>query len=371
VNLAKVYEGFACRAARTPPRAPLPLHTFPMGGVIRWPTRVVVLSGLAVLAVGLAGPSGAAAAHPGAPRLTTLTVRPSATDQGLAGPNDPNLAVLGPRASWNGLLLVFLPGSGGQPACCSMFLDEAATLGYHAVGLTYDNTVAVGSRCLNDLSCYGAVRQDVFDGSDPTAPTAIVPRDGVEHRLAALLATLARTHPGDGWGAFVAHGKPQYRSIVLAGHSQGGGEAAFIGTRRPLRGVISLSSPPDTNDLHVAAPWLSSVPGGATPLDRYYAFVHAGDPFLARIEADWAAMGLGALGPITSVDQTGPPYGLSHELLSSAALPPVVLATHDSTAVDGAQPLCPGGSSEYVAVWRYLLQAAGGLPVTASSPGCP
>jgi hypothetical protein len=345
-----------------------------MGGVIRRSTRAAVLIGAAagalVLALG-APPAGAAAAPSSATRLTSLSVSPSATDRRIAGPNDPDLAVLGPRSSWNGLLLVFLPGSGGQPVCCRLFLDEAATLGYHTIGLTYDNTIAVGSRCRNDLSCYGAVRLNVFDGSDPTAPTGVVPRDGVEHRLAALLATLARTHPGDGWGAFVAHGRPEYRSIVFAGHSQGGGEAAFIGTVRQLRGVISLSSPPDTNDLHVAAPWLSAVAGGPTPLDQYYAFVHVGDPFLPRIEADWAAMGLGGLGPITSVDQTGPPYAKSHELISSAALPAVVLATHDSTAVDGAQPLCPDGQSEYVAVWRYLLQAAGGLSVTTSPPGCP
>jgi len=345
-----------------------------MGGVIRRSTRAAlsgVAAGVLVLALGLAGPSGAAAKHSSATRLSSLSVSPSATDPRIAGPSDPNLAVLGPRASWNGLLVVFLAGSGGQPACCRMFLDEAATLGYHVVGLTYDNGVAVGSRCLNDLSCYGQVRLDVFDGVDPTAPTGVVARDGVEHRLAALLATLARTHPGDGWGAFVNHGRPEYRSIVFAGHSQGGGEAAFIGTQRRLRGVISLSSPPDTNDLHVAAPWLSGVAGGTTPLDRYYAFVHVGDPFLPRIEADWAAMGLGGFGPLTSVDETGPPYAKSHELISASPLPAVVLATHDSTAVDEAQPLCANGQSEYVAVWRYLLQGAGGLPVTASPPGCP
>lgn len=116
---------------------------------------------------------------------------------------------------------------------------------------------------------------------------------------------------------------------MFAGHSQGGGEAAVIGTLRRVRGVISLSSPPDTNDLHVAALWLSTVKTGATPLDRYVAFVHVGDPF-ARIRADWTAMGLDTLGRTTSVEVTGPPYAKTHELISSAALPPVVLATHDS-----------------------------------------
>jgi hypothetical protein len=342
--------------------------------VARGAGRAIVFSCavLAALLVGAGPPGAGAVTNPqgAAGDITTHVVSPAATDPRLSGPDASDLAMVGPRSSWNGLLLVFLPGSGGQPACCRLFLDEAATLGYHALGLTYENTVAVGIRCGNDLACYGAVRQNVFDGADPGAPTHLSAENGVEHRLAALLATLARDHPTGGWGSFVAHGRPAYRSIVFSGHSQGGGEAAFIGTVRRLRGVISLSSPPDTNDLHVAAPWLSTVAAGSTPLDRYYAFVHAGDPFLARIEADWAAMGLGALGPITSVDQTGPPYGLSHELLSSAALPPVVLATHDSTAVDSAQPLCSDGQSRYVAVWRYLLHSAGSLSVTASSPGC-
>jgi hypothetical protein len=342
--------------------------------VARRSSRVfVAVCALALAVWGAVGPSFATAKSLSGPagRITSYDVAPSATDPGLSGPNDMNLAVRGPRSSWNGLLVVFLAGSGGKPQCCRGFLDEAASLGFHAVGLTYDNTVAVGTRCLNDLACYGAVRLDVFDGADPSAPTGVTMENGVAHRLVALLSTLARDHPADGWGAFLSHGRPNYRSIVWAGHSQGGGEAAFIGTIRAVRGVISLSSPPDTDDLHVAAPWLATVRTGATPLDRYFAFVHTGDPFLPRIRADWTAMGLDTLGPLTSVDETGAPYGRTHELISAAALPPVVLASHDATAVDEAQPLCPNGQSRYVAVWRYLLQAAGGLRVTASKPGCP
>lgn len=316
-------------------------------------------------------PSLAAAKHAAASRTTTHSVSPSTTDRRITGPENPNLAVVGPRSSWNGLLLVFLSGSGGRPQCCRWFLDEASLLGFHAIGLTYDNTVAVGTRCLNDLACYGEVRMNVFDGADPTAPTGVASLDGVEHRLVALLSTLARRYGHEGWGSFLSHGLPSYRSIVLSGHSQGGGEAALIATVRHVRGVVSLSSPPDTNDLHVAASWLSTVRTGRTPLDRYVAFVHVGDPFLPRIEADWAAMGLDTLGPVTSIDRRGPPYGRTHELISSALLPAVILATHDSTAVDQAQPLCPDGTSRYVPVWRYLLQVAGGLRVTPSRPGCP
>jgi hypothetical protein len=302
--------------------------------------------------------------------IISHSVGPSSTDPRISGPADPNLTMTGPRSSWNGLALVFLPGSGGRPQCCQSFLREAAVLGYHAIGLTYDNSVAVGARCLNDLACYGEVRKNVFNGADPTAFSGVAPSDGVEHRLAALLGTLARRYPREGWGPFLAHGLPTYRSIVFAGHSQGGGEAALIGTIRRLRGVVSLSSPPDSDIRHVAPSWLSDVANGATPLKSYFAFVHVGDPFIARIRADWTAMGLDGLGGTTSVDTVGPPYGRAHELISSAALPPVILAMHDSTAVDSAQPLCADGTSRYLPVWRYLLQAAGGLRVGASAPGC-
>ena len=303
-------------------------------------------------------------------QIVTHQVSPDTTDPAIVGPDDPNLALVGPSSSWNGRLVVFLPGTGGQPSCCRMFLTEAATLGFHAIGLTYNNTVAVGTKCTNNLDCYGQVRHNVFDGSDPSAYSAIPPTDGVEHRLTALLAYLARTYPTEGWATFLASGVLAYAAIVGTGHSQGGGEAAFIGTLRRLAGVVSLSSPPDTNDQDQAAPWLSAVRTGATPQTTYYAFVHQGDPFGARIRSDWTAMGLDSLGPLTSVDTNGPPYGGSHELSSSAPVPNVVLADHDSTAVDNAQPLCPDGRSEYTPTWADLLQRAAGFPVTASGPGC-
>jgi hypothetical protein len=156
----------------------------------------------------------------------------------------------------------------------------------------------------------------------------------------------------------------------MSGHSQGGGEAAFIGAERQLVGVVTFSSPPDPNDQHQPAFWLANVATGKTPIAHYYAFVHSGDPFYDRIRADWSAMGLDSLGPLTSIDGVGAHYHMSHELISSAVLPEVVLAAHDSTAVDNAQPLCPNGESEYIPAWRYLLQAAGGLQLSGAAAGC-
>lgn len=303
-------------------------------------------------------------------RVSTHHVLPTQANRSVTGPNDPSIAMAGPRSRSNGLLVVFLPGTGGKPACCQLFLREAVSLGYHAIGLTYNNDAAVGSVCLNDLGCFGLVRRNRFDGTSPSAYSSLPPQDGIASRLTAVLSYLRAHYPHEGWGSFVRRGAPVWSHIVVAGHSQGGGEAAFIGTIRRLRGVITLSSPPDTNLSRQPATWVAEVPHGLTPIDRMVGFVHSGDPFYPRIAADWQAMDLGSLGPLTSVDDTRPPYHHTHELLSSAPLPLVVLAQHDSTAVDSATPACANGSPRYAPVWEYMLEVAGGLRVTSGGSAC-
>lgn len=100
-------------------------------------------------------------------------------------------------------------------------------------------------------------------------------------------------------------------------------------------------------------------------------FIHAGDPYSGRILADWNAMGLDALGPYISVDGSAAAYNTSHELISSASLQADGVATnHNGAADDAAQPLCPDRGSEYVPVWRYLLQAAAGLGLSGPKTEC-
>jgi hypothetical protein len=305
-----------------------------------------------------------------ASEVTVRTVRPTRADRLVTGPQSPDLAMVGPRSRSNGLLAVFLPGTGDAPDCCKLFLRQAVSLGYLAIGLTYNNQTAVATRCLNDLACFGSLRRNVFDGADASAYSNVSRRDGVEHRLAALLSYLASHHPREGWGRFVRAGQPIWTSIVMSGHSQGGGEAAFIATIRRVRGVVTLSSPLDTNLSYRAATWVTTLHRGRTSIRRMVGFVHSEDPFYPRIIADWTAMGLKQLGAMTSVDTKPPPYRHTHELLSSAALPSVPLAAHDSTAVDSATPKCRNGSPEYAGVWDYMLELAGGLPISHAKAAC-
>jgi hypothetical protein len=317
-----------------------------------------------------AAPSGGGASA----GVTMERIPPAATAPGLSGPDNADLAVADDRVPSNGELFLFLPGTGGQPACCRYLLDTAAQTGFLALGLTYDNTEAVGKICGNSQACYTLVRRDDFDGSTPTAFSGVTPADSIQARLVDLLRYLAAQHPSEGWSRFLAGSAPRWGKIVVAGHSQGGGDAAYIAKVRGVEGVVMLSSDVDSTatDPPVAATYLTT--GHLTPLDRYVGFDHTRDPFNDKIEADWAALDLQSFGPAAAVDGDAPPFDNSHQLLTSAAVPPGPaprLATHDSTAVDVQTPLCADGSPAFVPVWRYMMQVAGGLPITSGPQLCP
>ena len=303
------------------------------------------------------------------PAVTTYQIQPTATGSGLSGPYDPDFVAVDAGVPANGELFLFLPGTGGQPDCCQSLIETAAQTGFLAVGLTYPNTSAVGKICLNDLSCYATVRQDDFNGSTPSSFADVTPANSIQSRLGDLLRYLAALHPEQGWGQFLDGTAPVWSRIVVAGHSQGGGDAAYIAKIRRVEGVVLLSSPVDSTATYppVAATYLTT--GHLTPLDRYVGFDHVDDPFHDKIVADWTALGLQSFGPAASVDGSSPPFGNSHELLTSATVPAgpaPALATHDSTAVNVQTPLCADGTPAFVPVWRYMMQVAGGLPV---SPG--
>jgi hypothetical protein len=289
--------------------------------------------------------SGAALVH--------RTVRPSATDPAIGSPDDDHhvyLAASGPRA---GKLLVFLPGTGGRPANATLFLQEAARAGYHAVGLAYPNQDSANQVCGDDLGCYEKMRRECFDGAGGGAIVGVTPANAIKHRLVALLSWLQQRHPGEGWGAFLAGDDLQYGALALAGLSQGGGHAAYIAKVHRVARVLMFSSvcDADRGEPPTPATWVSGA--HATPVERYYGFDHTSDPFAAKIAVTWPALGLDELGPRTSVDRAAPPYGGSHQLVTSVQVPGRKQA-HACVVGDAATPMNDDGP-RFREVWRYML----------------
>jgi hypothetical protein len=199
----------------------------------------------------------------------------SATDGGTYGTNPSAPHCYGnPKSTSNNLLFLFLPGSFAVPTQYQMILYQARALGYHVLSLSYANaatngpapisepdpTKICGDRTLSAqqlLDCWGDLRANRFNGApETTLPAGKDPYvspspkvNSVEHRVKQALLYLAQQDSE--WAQFLTPAKdnPLWPSIVVAGHSQGGGLAAFIASKVHVKGVVSFSEPNDATPL--------------------------------------------------------------------------------------------------------------------------
>jgi predicted esterase len=240
-------------------------------------------------------------------------------------------------------LMVFLPGTGGDPARVELFLAAAAAAGYRAIGLSYDNEPAVMQVCarISDPACSENFRESrLFGGTETPKEESIVAR------LTRLLQFLDSRHPDQGWGGYLVSGLPDWRRIAVAGHSQGGGMAALLAKRVVVARVALLSGPPDfVLPSRQPASWLATP--AATPIDRWYALYHRDEQLAPLLQRAYAALGVAA-GQIRMVS-------LAPATALGRAFPD---AYHISVVADRFIPRAPDGSPAYSADWDFLLGRA-------------
>jgi len=251
----------------------------------------------------------------------------------------------------NPKLLVFLPGFEGKPRCCQLFEQEAARLGYHVIGLMWENEWGIGTRCAasSDPDCSGKMRLEAVDGIDRSPFIATSRANSIDNRLTKLLLYLDAQYPGEGWSRFLEDGAPKWSQIAVAGQSLGAGQAALIGTIRHVDRVIMISGPAPEG----ADPW-SSI--GKTPSVKYFQLAHLRD-HNTEIAAHVSSLGLDRFGPAVAPELSAPPYSGSHVLVTD--LEPVGgyvgIFPHISTAVDVRVARDAYGVPLLRDAWRYLL----------------
>ncbi len=201
----------------------------------------------------------------------------------------PNKAVSGAP------LVVFLPGTGGQPEANPKFIKFIADEGYPVISLMYDDDPAVAQVCPQnpDPDCSEAFRRMRVDGKaeGPGTPPVTNPEDeSITARLTVLLYALAKGKPGEGWDRYIDDsGNVRWDHIVVSGLSQGAGMAAYIAKHHEVARVVLFSSPWDvTGRDHHPAPWLSEP--SATPMDRWYAEYHERELTAELIKNAYAAL---------------------------------------------------------------------------------
>jgi hypothetical protein len=285
-------------------------------------------------------------------------MNPQDTDARINTATEPHYvcrdAVMPPRDH----LLVFYPGTGAQPERYMLFVEEAAAMGLHAVGLNYPNERSVNLQICprdRDPDCHEHVRQEVLMGTDLHGGVNVDAANSIENRLVQLLRTLHEAEPEAGWGQYLNGDAPAWDRIIVAGHSQGGGMAAYAAHTHEVARAI-LFGWTDVARGQVA-PWI--LEAHATPGDRIYIFESVEDHQRARgaREAMAAAFGADANGTAV-VDGAIPPYGGAQVLYTDVQArisgPRESSAAHNVVVVDDYTPLTNGVPALRDA-WRTLL----------------
>ena len=317
---------------------------------------------------------------PSVERQIYATVTDSAITAAPGTGEEPHVVINpSPSVTPRGELVVFLPGTQGRPTHYTYILRTAADLGFHAVGLNYPNQTAMGSLCRTsgDADCYWTARNEVLfgDRTPVSGQSDVPPADSIVNRLTKLLMWMDQQYPEEDWGQFLITGGPagdtvDWSTVVLAGHSQGGGYVGVMAKTVVLDRAVYFSSPDDWNALtNTPADWTLTKPN-VTPADRQYGFGSDADTLVpnAHAFAHWDNLGLArpASGPVL-VDGGTPPFGGSHQLYTAQPYNPAstaltaTLKNHGVTVVDTSTPLDATGAPLFATngVWSYLLAPLG------------
>ncbi len=295
-------------------------------------------------------------------------ILPKDTDAQIDTATEAHYVCLNKAVAARNQLLVFFPGTGGLPRHYQLISNTAADMGFHVIGLNYPNDESVNfDFCggLNtDLDCYAKVRLEIKDGIDRTPLLNMTRPNSIENRLIKLLIHLRSRFPGDGWAQFLSNDSTIiWPSLIVSGHSQGGGHAGIIGRYHPVARVIMFAAMDYNSRERKPANWIAvpaSTPN-ATPAERFYGFSHQRDEAVnfAILSAQiWPAYGMNAFGPVVNVDAVAPPYNNTHSLttnLEPASGAPQLGKYHNGIAVDVYTPNQQDGTPIYKKVWEYLL----------------
>jgi len=288
--------------------------------------------------------------------LVRHVVAAQATDAAISGGFGDHYVWLDPAARGNPKLFVFMPGTRNVPSSWLRLEQEAARLGYHVIGLAYQNEVEVIGVCTGstDLDCSGKMRMEIIDGIDRSPFVNVTAANSIDNRLTKLLVYLDAQFPDEGWSRFLEDGAPKWSQIAVSGQSQGAGQAALIGKLRHVDRVVMFSGPPDARIVGEVDSWIGI---GETPASKYFALFHQRDHVAAGIQQNLPAFDLLRFGEPVFAELSEPPYGGTH-ILTTDLRPTLGYDrpnAHQSTARDNNTPIGPDGVPLLRAAWRYLL----------------
>lgn len=287
-----------------------------------------------------------------------FTVLPSATDRAITSFDEPHVCWL-PTSTPRDQLVVFLPGTNGAPRLQFPYLETASSLGYHAISLMYQDTLAAQS-CMNDPNpdAYIKFRTAIIQGGVYPPKLSVGRADSIENRLQKVLVYLSFRQPKQGWNQFLGTDKQIiWSKIVITGQSQGGGHTYVVAKLHEVARAIMLGSPKDYSR------YFNKPPTGfdghtRTPLNRFFAFNHLQDA-ISGCNHDQQMQTLEQIG-LTKygvVDADKPPANYNHAHLLFTNMP---VNSEKRGAAHGSvlglqKSMTPQQKAVVTSAWRYML----------------
>jgi hypothetical protein len=286
--------------------------------------------------------------------MKELHVDPKDTDSAVEAVHGTHLVLYDPQVASNHLAMVYFVGTGAHAEGSLKFGSVFAKLGYHVIVLDYeDNVLAASCVHSSDSTCFDTYRNAIVTGASGSDKIHVDRPNSILNRLQKLLVYLDAKDPDGGWNQFVTDGQPTWSHLVLAGHSQGSGHAAYIAKMYKVEKVLMFSGPQDyLSDLNKPAPWESRP--SATPPSRFYAFLNVNDPFNEHHQLASCMVLMGLSNPDTPMVEPGQVINGVHQVLVNDV---EVKHAHGSTV-----------SEQFENVWNYLGTVGEQNPSSSTPP---
>jgi hypothetical protein len=295
-------------------------------------------------------------------QLRTEEILPKDTDPDIDIALEPHYVAFDPSVSRQNRLFLFLTGANALPSrgplATRLITQQAAANGFHAINLRYPNDLLLLDVCPPDGDCWEKLRLATIYGGE-TDKLVVTRANSIENRLVKVLAFLDSQHPEEGWSRYLKDDSPKWSEIIMAGWSQGGGNAALIARDHKVARVIMLEAPVDRTQVTPPAdpaPWLSDP--HVTPVKRYFGLAHIRSVnTLAFFESAWHLLGMDRFGPTVDVDTEEPPFNRTHQLATDVQPVPPGARFHQSVVVDAVTPKDADGRPVLAVAWQYLMRA--------------
>ncbi len=289
--------------------------------------------------------------------LMLRSIKAFDTDNNIDDESQEHQVFINPDCIQNNKLVLHLIGSFDDPVNTSFFPTLAANNGFKVIVLKYPNNIAAASACAdsNNPFCFQNFREEIVYGTNSSNAVNVDESNSILNRFEKLLSYLDNSFPTESWGDFLTPSENiNWSNILISGHSQGGGHAAFIAKQFDVNRALMFAAPNDFSDFFgTPANWVSAP--GTTPDSNYYAFGNFFDNAVdfEKQFAVWNDMNLLSLADSTNVDQTTCNYNNSRILYTKFSSLSGI-GNHSSLIIDNLTPIS-AGIPTFTPVWEYML----------------